>query len=379
MQIGSAKSFSLNEYISMYKSIADIKDKFASKTKLGGDELETFMYAYLSVLYEYRKYFINKRFNKEDGTMWSLRHLEAFVPMAITAQNDMPIKEFEKEAGNPENRHSYAVSMIAQTNTPGAIAKAVQDKKPLDKSRVKKLYIKVKYTTKEAYDKYMASNDVNAQRIVYIPDRNKYAELPFDDTYQLMSTEYKKEEAIMLKNERTIKNGGIPDALYGYDKYTIYINWFNGFDKSKGNTSFPKSDTFEKMAKENKVTILFGASNDVDLGKLTALAKVGSEITHSAIDDICSVKKESDYWVVPLTNKLPGVEGYRSNIFIKSYRERSQEPDLVLDDAITNPASGILGYTLYPITYTQTAVVPGIAATLSDIGKKLDENLNYGE
>jgi hypothetical protein len=225
----------------------------------------------------------------------------------------------------------------------------------------------------------MASNDVNAQRIVYIPDRNKYAELPFDDTYQLMSTEYKKEEAIILKNERTIKNGGIPDALYGYDKYTIYINWFNGFDKSKGNTSFPKSDTFEEMIKENKVTILFGASNDVDLGKLTALAKVGSEITHSAIDDICSVKKESDYWVVPLTNKLPGVEGYRSNIFIKSYRERSQEPDLVLDDAITNPASGILGYTLYPITYTQTAVVPGIAATLSDIGKKLDENLNYGE
>lgn len=377
MQIGSAKSFSLNEYISIYKSVADIKDKFASKTKLGGDELETFMYAYLSVLYEYRKYFINKRFNKEDGTMWSMRHLEAFVPMALTAQNDTPIKEFEKTAGNAENRHSYAVSMIAQTNSPGDIAKAIQDKKPLDKSRVKKLYIKVKYTTKEAYDKYMASNNVNEQRIVYIPDRNKYAELPFDDIYQLMSTEYKKEEAIILKNEKTVKNGGIPDPLFGYDKYTIYINWFNDFDKNKGNTSFPKSEAFEEMAKENKVTILFGASNDVDINKLTALAKVGGEVSHSAIDDICSIKKESDYWVVPLTNKLPGVEGYKSNIFIKSYRERNKEDDLVVDDVTTNPASGILGYTLYPITYTQTSVVPGIAATLSDIGKKLNENLNY--
>lgn len=379
IQIGSAKSFSLNEYISMYNAIAAIKDKFTSKTKLGGDELETFMYAYLSVLYEYRKYFINKRFNKEDGTMWSMRHLEAFMPMALAAQNDTPIKEFESGAGNAENKHSYAVSMIAQTNSPGSIAKAIQDKKPLDKSRVKKLYIKVKYTTKEAYDKYMVSNDANAQRIVYIPDRNKYAELPYDDIYQLMSTEYKKEEAIILKNERIIKEGGLPEPTFGYDKYTIFINWFKDFDKAKKKTTFPKSEEFEKMAKENKVTILFGASNDVDINKLTALAKVGGEVNHSAIDDICSVKKESDYWVVPLTNKLPGVEGYKSNIFIKSYRERANEPDLVLDDTTINPASGILGYTLYPITYTQTAVVPGIAATLSDIGKKLNENLNLGE
>ena len=45
--------------------------------------IEQFFLAYLNVLYESRRYFINKRCNKQDGTLWACRHLEKMIPQMV--------------------------------------------------------------------------------------------------------------------------------------------------------------------------------------------------------------------------------------------------------------------------------------------------------
>ena len=356
------KEFSFNQYLTARNHIATVQEVITNNTAL-----DEFFYAYLNVLYEYRKYFINKRCNKEDGTLWQMRALESMLPMVVNAQNTSeppPISNYFSP--------KYKVSFYEIQNSAILKAQAALNKKSLDYDRIKTVYVNVEYTSKEAWEesnKKLLNKEIDEPEVVrvrywYYPknadgtfkkDKNgkpykkygqgfKYAKKPVNGVYRLESKEF-LDNLSKINYNLQVKDGNYKEVDPKIEEAYWYIKW--------GTTD----TTIEKELGETD--ILFDVFTTINVGKAMDLVTSG---VNSPKDILCGSKESNDYWTVKVKTSYPRSIGYKNDIKLVPYN-----PDSVSDSSIENALCGISSSLLYPITEAQIFNEP----ILGDIASKI--------
>ena len=362
-------SYSYNDITNVWSSINEFIDLKED------EEPEKFLLAYLNVLYEARRYFINKRCNKQDGTLWMCRHLEKMIPQiissAVASSSSIDMTEFQGRSSKInvafyEVQNSLDRKVEALKNN----ASGVQDE--LEPDRIKTVYVKVKYVS---YEKYLACKEkvesgtlkktdeiiVPVTPVSFVKKRDgtfknkengdtlaldetwnedgwairkgkvKYAVKPADGVYKLYSAEKHRDEDNAAKIAQTPNASCI---TYGYDDAIWNINW-------------------SKMADDNQ--ILFNYFGGVNASSLKDLTSKGEKDPQAIL---CGAKQSADYWIVPVQSALPKAIGYRSQLSLEMVNDGSTG----IEDVSTNdnPAAlmGTSAYAMWPIIEDQTDVIP---------------------
>lgn len=395
-------SWSYNDYEYIYNEVRALRYDFHDHKD---ETVDNFMYAYLNVLYEYRKFYINSRCNKVDGTLYRMRELEGAIPLVC-----QQIESFNPYSGTEEpnifegDAHTYRVSYYDIDNSNIQKIKSVIDNDlKLQQDRTMLLYLKVKYVDSSVALSYLekcknGTANIKDQRYIWIPQKQKYAELPFDDVYRYESKEFTTNEVAKKFNEKvsiyeqkqvrkdiddcifkiTWASNSVMDSIksatggaklslqanLGEGKKYPYVykelsDWKSRLNVQKNGASMPK--------------IKFDVQSGVDPSKLIAAQKeLQSQPagTYTAFDIMCTVGSKTDYWVVAIPPSVrPRAVGYVSNLKIKSWR--NPEVMEVKPNPQTSATAGAFGYTLYPVTEEQAHTIPGIGLDMAGLQENL--------
>ena len=316
----------------------------ALRRKLNVSNFEEYIMAYLNVLYEYRKYFINMRFNKQDGTMWILRQLESIIPQAVFANLNKQEMPDISTISEDKVYGTYPVAFYDLTNSLSDKVKALGSDSVLGEDRITTVYVKVKYTDFDAYDEdqdRIRRKVQSAPTVVYIDQVHKYAELPADGTYFLDSWERsdnvskKKYNAAKLKANPKVSKSTLK-SVKDYDETgPWYIKWGN---------------------EQSLTPIRFGVPAGINIGNMAEMLK--SNTSSDAYTLACAGKNLSDYWTVRLpSNAYPRTPGYRTKVKLKPWNPETVGVDLskFMADA-ESTVTGEFGYALWPVTEAQGSV-----------------------
>ena len=310
------------------------------RRKLSVSNLEEYVMAYLNVLYEYRKYFINLRFNKQDGTMWIMRQLESIIPQAVFANlNKQEVPDLS-DISEDRMYGTYPVAFYDLTNSLSDKVKALSSDGALDEDRITTVYVKVKYTDFDAYEEDQDRIKRKVQStptVVYIEETHKYAELPVDGSYFLDSWERsdnwskKKYNAAKLKANPAVNKDTLK-TVKDYDETgPWYIKWGN---------------------EKSLTPIKFGIPAGINIGNMSEMLK--SDTSSDAYTLACAGKNLADYWTVRLpSNAYPRTPGYRTKVKLKPWN-----PEIITDTSrfkadAESTVTGEFGYALWPITEAQ--------------------------
>ena len=311
--------------------------------------VEEFIFGYLNLLYEYRKFFICKRFNKQDGTMWVMRQLEAILNyMAPAGSQDNPPPS---PAMLAEQSPSYKVAFYEIQNRTSDKIDAFVNNGELDEDRTTTVYVKVNWVGVKAYNNWVAfyndpMNNPEAPEVARIEHegRIKYAIKPKDGVYTLLSKE-------LLDNDANIKYNALhPQAdqrkVLDIDRAMWYITWGN----------------------ENTLTpIRWNVFVNIDPDAVLEY----SDAAITPEEFICLVETGADFWTVRIPKNLwPRSVGYRTKIKLKKYELEIKSRELKNDPYLT--ALGNQGYMLWPIADQQRRPVPGIDGEVEAIKKQLE-------
>lgn len=337
----------------------------AYSTSDSSNDIEKFFLAYLNVLYEYRRILIDKRFNKEDGTMWMIKQVESTTPL-IVSKTLGDSNDVENTVSNLASGE-YQVSFYDLQNSNTEKATAAINETTLSADRIKTLYIPVEYATEAEYtaeQAEIAEDSTIEQTIVKVrkwlwkksstglyavnaagdkikeyADTYKYAYLPVDGRYRLESKEFLDNEALIAANEAaaeagtTDENEVVPDDEI--DEAIWSIEWAD--------------DT-------NKTPIVFDVCDTVDVMKAKDLLTSG--ITNVS-ELLCGSKTTNDYWSVTVKGIRPRAHGFKTCVKIKLYDE---DPQAALKTALAGPNT----YHIYPITEEQVNTSVGLSDVTTD-------------
>lgn len=346
----TSPELSYRDYTRIKEIISEVNETITKNT--GMDE---FFYAYLNVLYEYRRYFINKRCNKEDGTLFQMRAIESMLPMIINAQNVQAPAEVE-DFGDP----SLKVAFYAVQNTIKDKVQSAINYDPLDRDRVKTVYIKVDYVTEKEYlescqklkDRIISEPEVVKVRYTYHPknpdgtyQKNpdgsyktlpgkgfKYAKKPKNGPYRLESTEFLDNLAKVNYNN-TVTDGSHKEVNPLIDEAWWYIDW--GVTKPEPGCEKEVGET----------DILFDVFAFVDISRAIDVVKDG--ITNPQ-DILCGSKIAQDYWIVHVESALPRIDGYKTDVKLTPYNSEGGTKAAVEQNLL-----GAQTAILFPITEEQ--------------------------
>jgi hypothetical protein len=288
----------LNEYL------ASIKETFYKR-----NDIDDFMLTYINILYYYRLFYIGNRFNKVDGTMWRMRHLEA--ALNLTKQPNIILPKSPNDFQIKPERHSVAFYEIQ--NTTAMKTDSIINKTVLDKDRIYRIYIKVNYTTKEAFEKWCAYRDnpdqnerVQEVNRYLVDGEYKYVLKPADGIYQFRSKEYNENEKNIEWNKRHIND--IPKSVWSENidcKFNIV--WHNS---------------------EDKTPIRWDVLGNINVDNLLEYAPMG--ITGE--DLVCLIEEGADFWTVNIPEGLwPEKSHYLNNLYIKQVFENETNNDISKD------------------------------------------------
>lgn len=281
------------------------------------------LWSFLNFLYETRQYFNGKRFNKCNGTYYTLRHLEQLT-IAACAQSmvvDVNLNLQEATSGK------YAIIYTEVQNTIADKTKALANNEVLEPDRITKLYLKVNYpngvtTDKEAAqwekdhgwkegDEHLLIKTSLREGDTYYDPKKVWAIKPKDDMYQVRSVEWDENEANKaLKKSKIEANQDASDIkIFDYDKCVKSIVWGdepNLTPISRGNMVGinPADYTEYLMAAEDE---------DGDANIMNAL---------------CYGQEVAEYWTVDVTDATtpkPRAEGYKTDVCIKPYKPSQSE------------------------------------------------------
>jgi len=319
--------------------------------------IDEFLFAYLNILYNYRFFFVAKRFNKEDGTMWIMRCLESIMDMVCNesvGDGRAPdiLKLFNK---NP----IYRVAFFELQNSTEAKRHAVLTNAGLEDDRINKLYIKIKWVNEDVYTKYKTENP-NGNNYVKIMKKvkgkkgrqkfkAKYAHKPEDGLYQLFSQEYTENEKNITWNRLNTDKRARP--IKDFDTLKLNIEWGDNI----GQTPI-RWDVFGNV----------NTSNLLEYSK----AQLAPE------ELVCLVEQGADFWTVEIPQSIwPRAEGYKKKLKIKRIEEReSPEFEPPTDSMVS--LLGPMAHTIYPITNKQEAPTPGIGLdNIPALNKELNSDL----
>lgn len=392
--------WSYNSMIETYEKMSSLASYINNSNASTGDMtfIGDFMYAYLNVLYEYRKFFINKRCNKVDGTLWTMRELEGAIPMVTKDIKKPSDPSGGGQAGVTCNatgtpQWSYKVDYYSVNNSNfDKIQAGAEVTAPLNMDRTKYIYIEVKYVDQLVVEDYLEKVKANrwdeskAGRYIFIPETQKWAELPFDGMYRYESTEFLENLAKEVYNEKAKKVGRL-DLLKNINENIqeckFNISWSDGTgglnEVIKGgktrkildmNAHFPY--VYKKPKTEKYPSILFNVMSGIDLTKVGDIA-TKIEDPSGALSTVCYLKQDKDYWQIRIPDdKMPLTVGYLTNLSIKTLLAPLTEYDAP-DISFPGAATGAFGYMLYPIVEEQANSIPGIGVDLNGISEKIKE------
>lgn len=393
-------NWTYEEVLQTYQRMADINKIINNSAEAGGAlaSISDYMYSYLNVLYEYRKFFINKRCNKVDGTLWTMRELEGAIPMVTAKWDEMfdPSSDGQvgptcTAAGTPQ--WSYKVDYYAVNNTNYDKVQAGSGMTdPLEMDRTKYVFIEVHYVDQEVVEDYLEKvkanrwNESTSGRYIYIPETQKWAELPSDGEYRYESTEFIENLGKQVYNEKAEKIGRLDllkDVNENIQECKFPISWSDGngglnevIRGGKARSSLDMTDHFpyvyRKPKTEDHPSIVFNVMSGIDLSKVGDIANKMDDPS-MALSTVCYLKQDKDYWQVRIPeDKMPLTIGYLTNLSIKTLIGQLSDyptPDISFPGA----ATGAFGYMLYPIVEEQANTIPGIGADLSGISQKIKE------
>lgn len=359
-----------------------------------------YMYAYLAVLYEYRKFFINKRCNKVDGTLWIMRALEGAIPSVTCKLDEMKNpndpKGNGKNGGGPGNpQWNYKVDFYSvQNDNTAKIQAAAGFTDPLDMDRTKYIYVKVNYVDESIVKDYLEKckmgkwDESTSGRYIYISQVQKWAELPFDGKYRYESTEFIQNEARKVYNKKAEKTGRpdlYKDVNANIEECIFDIHWSDGsgglldYSKKKGvklskflnmDSEFPY--VYKHPETEDYPSIVFNVMSGVDISKVADISNKFDK-SQNALSAVCYIKEDSDYWQVRIPDDhMPKTVGYLTNLSIStllSGETELAEPNIDFPGS----ATGAFGYMLYPIVEEQANSIPGVGVDLNGISEQLKQ------
>lgn len=365
----SMKEYSYNTMVTAWKTM----DQFIN---LKYDEkIETFLLAYLNVLYEARRYFINKRCNKQDGTLWACRHLEKMVPLAISAAVSSSSRVNLSDYSQMSAKQNVAFYEVQ--NTLADKANVIKERakgsstKSLEDDRIVTVYVKVKYATAADYSKSQkklreGTISRNDERIIkvypwsfvkrsdgtfkkrsdgeelsfgeewnendYAIRRSKvrYAVKPENGVYKLLSKEIKLDER---NKQIRLANPDSSVTVYDYETAQWSIDWDSLSSK-----------------------IVYNLYGGVDVSKIRDLTAAGAK---DPMTILCGAKESTDYWRIPVMTSKPLAEGYKSQITLEKVNTSPSENGENVDGKNNEIAlTGMSAYAMWPIIEEQEDVIP---------------------
>ena len=315
--------------------------------------VDEFLFGYLNLLYEYRKYFVCMRFNKKNGTMWAMRQLEATLNfLAPVGSTNNPPPSPAVLAPSPAASYKVAFYEI-QNKTSDKILSFVIDRS-LGEDKTTTVYVKVNWVGKEAYDRWLeySASPVGKREVPEVVrilrgGRAKYAIKPKDGTYVLVSKELLDSEAAKKWNANNPTKP--PKVAMNVDQAKWFVEWGDS---------------------PSLTPIRWNVFTGVDAGE--ALQYSAESITPEEF--VCLAEQGADFWKVNIPKNLwPRSEGYRNEIRLESHRaaDVGAAPNQIRGD----PYFTVLGaqaYNLCPIAEGQERPVPGAASKTPYINTQLD-------
>lgn len=389
-----------NGFISEFKGLVgksalswtynNFKNSFTYLEKMGTTDSEVgeFMTAYLTVLYEYRKYFLNRRFNKAGGTMTSMKYLESTIPLMIDTKKTPSTESLNSVDTLPANfgAQEYEVSMFGVTNSnTEKLAAAAGQIAPLKKDKIKVLYIKVDYANNDEVNDYIDKlrNNVKIpdnEQLMYIAKNDKWAKLPLDGVYQLVGKEWENNQKNKVWNltcnpgaERPT-NSEITDCIFNIiwclKQDTPAYKTLRSVDTSliseRDKNTYIIPYSYQELENDDVPFIKFGVTNGIDLNKISDVTSNLQMSDASPMDIICTTRDVDDYWEVKIPfSEMPLLAGYKTKLKIKTYIENPAIS--VAQETIAGPMT----FTVWPITEDQVDVTPGIGVNMTEQAEQL--------
>lgn len=224
----------INEFISILKTV--------NSAILNNDKIEKFMMGYLNLLYENRRYFINKRCNKQDGSLFLARSLESAIPMVIATATAKEYPNTEDLGSGPKPIPVAFYTVQNKTSDKlGTIGTDVQ----LDMDRVDVCYVKMKMATEKAYLKSLEdfnSGNITEPKVVRV--------LPYHlvnkTTFDLALNNPKLKSTVLGPNGLLVFGGAYGDEGTKYCQYD-YTYDSQGFAKYKYSYAYKPADGLYRL------------------------------------------------------------------------------------------------------------------------------------
>ena len=339
------------------------------KASVQGDLLfDEFFYCYLNVLYEYRRYYVNKRFNKIDGSFYQLRHLEGLLSYmkAKTSTGELPKMDYS----GTTQAEVVPVSFYTVNNTVEAKTAAVMSGKALAPDEILKLYVQVEYSTEEKYLAELAKKKEDSSyrmRVVKTQRSDpakRYAKVPVDYTYVFLSDQYTKNENNKRVNkvltEKYLKQSLDSSKMSllkvadpDYSKLIRYVSW--GDDSSL-------TPIEENIAVNIDATALMDAL----------------QVTEDIHEAVCASKQTQDFWTVNVGTNNCQSRGYKTGLKLVPYDPPSAatKPKPTVEES----AMGLNANQLWPISEEQAQITTMMSISESQRLKMTsDSGLETGE
>ena len=360
----------IKDLIEANQEIASIKKQLNKRSDNYSSDIEKFIYCYLRVLYYYREYYINKRFNKTDGTFWQLRPYERILKLA---KNKILEQNMNCDVNNEISLQDdkYDIVSTVKQNTLTSKIDAVNNNNYLDKDKIKYAFIEVKY-----YDGEVkmggVTNDTpysqNDEELIYVPLREKYAYKPKNGDYKLTSSTVEANNAKCKKvdsGDSLLTEQEIDRTLYGDKLPIITLEWeIDGITSDGEKWAVMSANAIPGYDSDS--AIWFDFSDGIDISEITNI-----DLTNSVQDVYCKVKKGIDVWGIMIPDsKMPPCEYYER----KPRIEYIDDYNVPTSTVSLNAAVGFGSENLYPIKQKSknfdTVIEKTIAGeSLIDIGQ----------
>lgn len=403
--VNNLKSFQSNtdlnvkmgDIVSAAGALPELKKKYGTSTIP-----EEFLYTYLRILYQYRRYFINKRCDKNEGTLFMARALERLGRIAYKISNVVDLPDTVLDADGTKD-YEIVMQVIQNSNT--AKVEAITDpSKVLDQDYSKYVFIKVEYygpakktfaTPAYQYAEGEVDEGVEVtssldgdgvthyyhpetnREVVYIPLRDKWAYLPLEGTYKVTSDEVEENNAKCDKyyeyaaktlvtedgtevsglDALTVEEKKIDEAMYGVNLPKFHIKW----DAQKVVSNETEWSVLSaEQTRGDPSAIWFDCQNGADVSNILS----GGLVLGNTLDSVCDALARMDLWGIEVPD---GIKPYTKYLVTKPRLTKCNDHEIDPESAKVRPDTGFFTNSLYPVvsTYSASQILQGCNADSS--------------
>lgn len=389
--INLLKPFLSSSNIITYNDLMKVNSALTLYNNMIKDEtLDEWFTVYLHILYQYRRYFINGRFNKADGTLLRTAALERILPIAVEYTKIQPGFNADLQVDNVQEDMRVYYKQIQ--NTLYMKSQALVQGIELEPDKIKYIFIKVDYVPNmgsnigqndwvSAKDykggegiiiKITAADDNTMapgfytyhsgllREVVWVPYRARWAFKPIDGKYELISAEVQKNKEDLSYNKEWLEIAGVTEEVelqdngyknlrktFKHDNCIFHIKFEVEKTTTDYNTEWSASKK-EQLGTETDCAIYFNYMVGIDPDILKA------RMTDETLSDtLCEYRKCIDLWGIKIPEiKMPINEHYISDVKLVPVF------DVVSD--VQTVVGGITTNTLYPIEEREYGIENGI-------------------